>query len=224
MDIDGLGPAILVQLVELGLVHNQAELYSLEREPVAAIERMGEKSADNLIRAIDRSRQNDLWRLIFGLGIRHIGQRAAKLLASRFGSMEAILQADFPEINAIDGYGEIMAKSVVDFFALEGTRRLIDELKEAGVNMESREQISDQRLAGMTFVLTGSLPTLTRDEATVIIERLGGKAASSVSKKTTYVVAGEASGSKLAKAQSLGVPVIDEAELLRMAGENGAGE
>lgn len=217
MDIDGLGPAILVQLIEQGLVHNQAELYTLEREPVAAIERMGEKSADNLIRAIDRSRDNDLWRLIFGLGIRHIGQRAAKLLAARFGSMDAIMQAEMPEINAIDGYGEIMAQSVVDFFALEGSRRLIEALRQAGVNMTSREQVSDQRLAGMTFVLTGTLPTLTRDEATAIIERLGGKAASSVSKKTTYVVAGEAAGSKLTKAQSLGVPVIDEAELLRMA-------
>ena len=224
MDIDGLGPAILVQLVELGLVRNQAELYSLEREQVAAIDRMGDKSADNLIRAIDRSRQNDLWRLLFGLGIRHIGQRAAKLLASRFGSMDAIMNAKLPEINAIDGYGEIMAKSVVEFFALDGTRSLIDALKAAGVNMRAHEQQGGQRLAGMTFVLTGSLPNLTRDEAAAIIERQGGKAASSVSKKTSYVVAGEAAGSKLTKAQSLGIPVIDEAELLRMAGENSQAE
>ena len=219
MDIEGLGPAILIQLVEQGMVRNQAELYTLEQEKVASIERMGDKSAENLMQAIDRSRQNDLWRLIFGMGIRHIGQRAAKLLAARFGSMDAIAEASLPEVNAIDGYGEIMAKSVVDFFSLEGTRRLIADLKAAGVNMENTQQVSDQRLAGMTFVLTGTLPTLTREEATAIIERLGGKAASSVSKKTSFVVAGEAAGSKLTKAQTLGVPIIDEAQLLRMAGE-----
>ena len=177
---------------------------------------MGEKSADNLIRALEASKSRDLSRLLFALGIRNIGQKAAQLLAQRFSTMEAVQQASVEEIAAIDGFGEIMARSVAAFMELEQSRVLIDRLKAAGVNMTAEQTTVGDRLAGLTFVLTGTLPTMTRDQAGERIQQQGGKVSSSVSKKTSYVVAGEDAGSKLAKAQSLGIPILDEQGLFKL--------
>ena len=216
MDIDGLGPAVLEALVREGIVKSPDDLYTVTREDIAALDGMGEKSADNLLAAIDRSRQNDLWRVIYALGIRHIGQKAAKLLAARFGTMDALIAADTDEVCRIDGFGEIMARSVTAFFALEPSRRLVERLAACGVNMTAQQTRTDARFAGMTFVLTGTLPTLTRSEATAMIESHGGKTAGSVSKKTSVVLAGEDAGSKLTKAQQLGIRIIDEDEFRAM--------
>ena len=180
---------------------------------------MGDKSAANLIGAIEKSKRNEIWRLLFGLGIRHIGAQAAKLLQDRFGSVEAIARAGEEELSAIDGFGDVMARSVVEFFSLPQTMSLIGELKVLGLNMESEKKAGNGKFSGMTFVLTGTLPTMKRQEAAEIIERLGGKVSSSVSKKTSYVVAGEAAGSKLDKAVSLGVRVIGQDDFLAMAEE-----
>ena len=216
MDIDGLGPAVLEALVREGIVKSPDDLYTVTREDIAALDGMGEKSADNLLAAIDRSRQNDLWRVIYALGIRHIGQKAAKLLAARFGTMDALIAADTDEVCRIDGFGEVMARSVTAFFALEPSRRLVERLAACGVNMTAQQTRTDARFAGMTFVLTGTLPTLTRSEATAMIESHGGKTAGSVSKKTSVVLAGEDAGSKLTKAQQLGIRIIDEDEFRAM--------
>lgn len=216
MDIDGLGPAVLEALVREDIVKSPDDLYTMTREDIAALDGMGEKSADNLLAAIDRSRQNDLWRVIYALGIRHIGQKAAKLLAARFGTMEALIAADTDEVCRIDGFGEVMAQSVTAFFALEPSRRLVERLAACGVNMTAQQTRTDARFAGMTFVLTGTLPTLTRSEATAMIESHGGKTAGSVSKKTSVVLAGEDAGSKLTKAQQLGIRIIGEDELRAM--------
>lgn len=216
MDMDGLGPAVLEQLVKNQLISSPADLYSLPMEQVRQLERMGEKSAQNLAAAVERSRQNDLYRLVYALGIPHVGLKAAKLLAGHFHTMDRILEASEEELAAIEGFGPIMAKSVHMYFELEGTHHLINRLKEAGVNMESRTVVQDLRLAGKTFVLTGTLPTLTRQEAAAMVEQFGGKVSSSVSKKTGYVVAGEEAGSKLTKAQQLGIPVLTEEEFLAM--------
>ena len=219
MDIEGLGPAVIKALVERGLISNPADIYNLKKEDIADIERMGEKSAQNLIDAIEKSKQNPLWRLIFGLGIRHIGAKAAKLLETEFEGMDDLKNASLEALCGIEGIGDIMAQSVVEFFSLEGTKELLSRLEAVGVNMNSTLKKQEGIFTGKTFVLTGTLPTLTRPEATAIIERLGGKASSSVSKKTDFVVAGEAAGSKLDKANSLGVKVISEEELLQMANE-----
>lgn len=216
MDIEGLGPAVIEQLMSAGLVQSVGDLYRLHNEDVAALERMGERSAENLLDAIERSKENDLFRVIFALGIRHIGQKAAKLLADRFGEMEAIVNAREEELSAIDGFGEIMAQSVRQFFNLPQSRELVDELRRLGVNMTCRTERADRRFEGMTFVLTGTLPTLKRDEATAMIEAHGGKVSGSVSKKTAVVLAGEDAGSKLIKAQQLGIRIVDEAEFREM--------
>lgn len=216
MDIDGLGPAVLELLVREGLVSHADDLYDLTREQLSALERLGEKSADNLLAALEASKENDLYRVLFGLGIRHIGQKAAKQLATHFGSMEAVMQADEEAITAIDGFGAVMARSVVAFFSLEPSRLLVERLAAAGVNMQAAQTQVDDRFAGLTFVLTGTLPTLKRSEAQALIEQYGGTASGSVSKKTAYVVAGEEAGSKLTKAQQLGVPILTEAEFLKM--------
>jgi len=216
MDIEGLGSAIVQLLVEKDLVKSVADLYNIEAGQIAPLERMGEKSARNLVDAIASSKQRDLSRLIFALGIRGIGQRAAQLLARRFGRMQAILNAPIQEIAAIEGFGEIMAKMTADFFMEEGNRLLIERLQLAGVNMLSNSQPTGRSLEGLSFVLSGTLPTLSRSEATELIEGAGGKTSSSVSKKTDYLVAGEAAGSKLAKANQLGIPLLDEAGLLAM--------
>lgn len=217
MDIDGLGPAVLEQLSAEGLVHSPADLYRLKAEDIAALDRKAEKSAQNLISSIEKSKGNELYRLVFALGIRNIGLKAAGLLCERFRTIDDIMQADAEEIAAIDGFGSIMAQSVVDYFALESTRELIAQFKELGLQMKpSPQKPQGGVFEGMTFVLTGTLPNMKRSEAAKLIAAHGGKTASSVSKKTTYVVAGEEAGSKLTKAQALGVPVLSEDELLRM--------
>ena len=216
MNIDGLGPAIVEALVQEGLLTSVADLYTLTMEQLLTVERFAEKSAQNLLAAIDASRQAPLDRLIFALGIRGIGQRAATLLCRQFPSMDAILHVTAEQIACIDGFGEIMAESVVQAFQEPHRLALVERLRGYGLQMEYADAVStDLRFAGMTFVLTGTLPTLKRDEAKAMIEARGGKVSGSVSKKTSVVVAGEEAGSKLTKAEALGVPVIDEAELLR---------
>ena len=216
MDIEGLGPAVVSLLLDKELIHHPYDLYTLNVSDLASLERMGDKSAQNLISAIENSKDNDLYRLIFGLGIRHIGAKAAKLVADKMQNMDAILNATAEDFMSIDGFGEIMAKSLAEFLALPESRELIGKFKDLGLNMQSKTLITDTRFEGMTFVLTGTLPTYKRSEAAAIIEGFGGKTASSVSKKTTYVLAGEETGSKLDKANALGVAVIDEAEFNEM--------
>ena len=216
MDIEGLGEAVLEQLVDAGLLAHAYDLYALDFAAVAALDRLGEKSAENLRAAIEKSKENDLYRVIYALGIRHIGEKAAKLLADRFGNMEALANATLDEVSSIDGFGGVMADSVCRFFAQESSRAFVEKLREAGVNMENKTVRTDDRLAGKTFVLTGTLPTMGRAEASALIEQYGGKTSGSVSKKTDYVLAGEEAGSKLTKAQSLGIPIITEAEFLSM--------
>ncbi|MDD6320209.1 MAG: NAD-dependent DNA ligase LigA [Oscillospiraceae bacterium] len=219
MAIDGLGEAVARQLIDKNLVHTVADLYALTKEQLLTLDKFKEKSAGNLLSAIDNSRKNNLDKLVFGLGIRNIGDKAAALLAEHFGSMAALRQASTEEISAIDGFGGVMAQSVVEFFAKEGTADLLEHLEQANVNMEWHGEKKGTALAGKTLVVTGTLPTLSRQEAEALIVRNGGKASGSVSKRTAYVLAGEAAGSKLTKAQALGVPVIDEAEFFRMIGQ-----
>jgi DNA ligase, NAD-dependent len=216
MDIDGLGPNLVKALVEEGLVHSAADLYTLDADRVAKLERMGAKSAENLIRAIDASRQQGMARLIYALGIRQVGVSASRTLAARYGSMEALEKADGEELQQIDDIGPVTAAYITEWFSQEQSMHLIRRLREAGVDMQSRETLVDRRFNGMTFVLTGTLSTMGRDAAKSAIEQRGGKAASSVSKKTTLVVAGENAGSKLDKAQELGIRIIDEQEFLSM--------
>lgn len=217
MDIDGLGPAVLEQLLNNGLIKSFVDIYNLRAIDVASLERMGEKSAINLITAIEKSKSAEINRLVYALGIRHIGQKAAKLLCEHFLSIEAIFDASVEEISSIDGFGEIMAQSVYDYFSLEQTRELINNLKDSGVLMTPIEKKSEGGIfLGKTFVLTGTLPTMKRSEASKLIEANGGKTSSSVSKKTDFVLAGEDAGSKLTKANALGVTVISEEEFLAM--------
>lgn len=219
MDIEGLGDALVEKFISENLISNVADIYDITAGEIMMLEGHQERSAKNLVEAIERSKQNDLSRLLFALGIRHIGQKAAKLLSEHFGDINSIIAASEEEIAEIDGFGGIMAKSAAEFFSMTQTADLIERLKAAGVNMKSlKEKSDDRRFAGLTFVLTGTLPTLSRKEATEIIENLGGKASSSVSKKTSYVVAGEEAGSKLQKATDLGIPVITQDDLLKMAG------
>lgn len=219
MDIEGLGDALVEKFIAENLISNVADIYDITAGEIMMLEGHQEKSAKNLVEAIGRSKKNDLSRLLFALGIRHIGQKAAKLLSEYFGDIDSIIAASEEEIAEIDGFGGIMAKSAAEFFSMTQTADLIERLKAAGVNMKSlKGKSDDQRFAGLTFVLTGTLPTLSRKEATEIIENLGGKASSSVSKKTSYVVAGEEAGSKLQKATDLGIPVITQDDLLKMAG------
>ena len=216
MDIDGLGPAVLELLLRENRIAHAYDLYTLTNEDIANLDRMGEKSAHNLLMALEKSKSNDLYRVIYGLGIRHIGEKAAKLLAQRFGTMDAILSATEEDVLSIDGFGSVMAKSVVAFFALAPSRELVERLKSAGVNMQAQNARKDNRFEGKTFVLTGTLPTLTRSEASALIEQYGGKTSGSVSKKTDYVLAGEDAGSKLVKAQQLGITILSEEEFRSM--------
>ena len=213
MAIDGLGEAVAIQLTEKNLVHTVADLYSLQEEQLLTLDKFKKKSAQNLLAAIEYSKSNNLDKLLFGLGIRNIGDKAAALLAEHFGSMEALRAASVEQMCEIDGFGVVMAQSVREFFDKEGTSDLLTRLEEAGVNMKWTGTPKGTALAGKTLVVTGTLPTLSRQEAEALIVQNGGKAAGSVSKKTSYVVAGTAAGSKLTKAQSLGIPVIDEAGL-----------
>ena len=216
MEIEGLGPAVIEQLVENRQIHYSADLYDLKIDDIKPMERMGEKSAQNLIDALERSKQNDLYRLLFAFGIPHIGSKAAKLLADHFRTMDAIAVASVEEICAIEGFGEIMAQSVVNFFSLPHTTELLERFRKAGVQMVCRTITEDTRFQGKTFVLTGTLPTLTRSQASATIERFGGKVSTSVSKKTSYVLAGEDAGSKLTKAQQLEIDILDETAFLEM--------
>ena len=218
MDIDGLGEAVAAQLIDKGYVKNVADVYDLTVDQLLTLDKFKQKSAANLKTAIERSKANNLDKLVFGLGIRNIGDKAAAQLAERFGTMDAIRAAAQEQIAEIDGFGGIMAQSVAEFFARQGTADLLDRLAAAGVNMIWHGEPRGTALAGLTIVVTGTLPTLSRQEAENLIKQNGGKASGSVSKKTSYVLAGEAAGSKLTKAQALGVPVIDEAEFLSMIG------
>ena len=216
MDIEGLGPAVVQQLVDGGLIRNAADLYALHAEDVTKLDRMGVKSAENLIRAIEKSKANDLSKLIYGLGIRQVGEKAAKVLSSHFKTFDALAAASLEELTEIDDVGEVTAQCIVDYLAHPQSQDLLRRLREAGVNMESSQQMVDNRFAGMTFVLTGTLTQFDRKAAQVLIEERGGKAAGSVSKRTTYVVAGEAAGSKLKKAQELEIPILTEEAFAKM--------
>ena len=217
MNIDGLGPANMKLLTDKNLVHSAADLYTLSHDDLISLERFADKSADNLIKAIANSKNNQLDRLVFGLGIRNIGQRAAVLLCEKFHSMDALLSAGKSDIASIDGFGDVMAENFCNAMKEPHRIALIEKLRSLGVNMNySAKSSGDNRFAGLTFVLTGTLPTLKRDEAKAIIESFGGKVSSSVSKKTSFVVAGEDAGSKLLKAQELGITVISEEEFLKM--------
>ena len=217
MDIEGLGPSLLHRLADDKIISSPVDIYKLKAEDLSSMERMGEKSASNLIAAIEKSKSRELYRLVYALGIRHIGQKAAKLLCEKFLSIENIIKATAEEIGEIDGYGEIMAKSAQEYFSLPETIKLLDDLKALGVEMKPLEKKSEGGVfQGKTFVLTGTLPTLKRAEASKMIEAQGGKTSSSVSKKTDYVLAGEEAGSKLVKAQSLGITILTEEEFLNM--------
>ena len=216
MDIEGLGIAVVENLVNAQLVKTPGDLYFLNEEDVAQLERMGKRSAKKLLAALEKSKEQDLSRLIYAFGIRQVGQKAGKILATRFKTLENLQNATLEELTAVDDIGEITAQNILDWMASPQSRHLIDRLREAGVNMTAAEQGSDRRFEGMTFVLTGTLEKFTRDEASEMIEARGGKSAGSVSKKTAYVVAGEAAGSKLRKAQELGIPVLTEEEFLEL--------
>lgn len=216
MDIDGMGPAVLEGLVNAGWVHSPADLYDLTEEQIASLERMGKKSASNLINALEKSKQIDLSKVIFALGIPEVGEKTAAELASAFGSMEKLSWATLEQLTALDGFGEVVAQNIVNFFLEERNRVQIERLAKAGVNMESTKVKAGDTFEGKTFVLTGTLPTLKRNEAKELIESLGGKVSSSVSKKTDYVVAGEEAGSKLTKANELGITILTEEQLLQM--------
>lgn len=217
MEIDGLGYSIIEQLLDKKLINNIADIYSLKLEDVASLKKNGKKFAQNLIDAIEKSKSNDLFKLITGLGIRHIGVKSAKNLARKFRTMNNLMNASIEELSVQNDVGEITAKSIYEFFREEQSIDLINKLKLAGVNMESlEEENTDNRFEGKTFVLTGALSKYSRDEASDIIEKLGGKTSGSVSKKTSYVLAGEDAGSKLTKAQNLGVTVITEEEFEEM--------
>lgn len=217
MDIDGLGPAVIRALADKGLLHSSADLYFLHAEDIEALERMGKKSAENLLASIEKSKTADLGSLIYGLGIRNIGKKAADLLADTFGSLQEVMEADAEKLTAINGFGATMADSVLEFFSHEQSRHLVERLKQAGVNMLAAHKETGSAFAGKTFVLTGKFPTMSRSEASQFVEAHGGKVSSTPSSKTDYVVAGEDAGSKLTKAQSLGIAVISEEELIKMA-------
>ncbi|MBQ9784077.1 MAG: NAD-dependent DNA ligase LigA [Clostridia bacterium] len=219
MNIDGLGPQIVDALLKNGLIRDAADLYTLRHEDVAQIERMGAKSAQNLIDAIERSKGAGLERLTYALGIRNVGEVAATALAARYGTLDALMQATVEELCEIADFGEITAQCVVNFFSHEQNRALCERLTAAGLLTASTAKPADDLFQGLTFVLTGTLPTMSRDEASEMIKAAGGKVSGSVSSKTSFVVAGEAAGSKLTKAQSLGVPVIDEDTLKAMIEE-----
>ena len=217
MNIDGLGENIIQQLLDKKLIENIADIYTLTFEEIASLKKNGKKFAQNLIDSINKSKKNDLYHLLTALGIRHVGVKASKLLAKKYKTMDNLMQASLEELSEIKDIGEIMAKSIEEFFRQEQTQDLIQKLKVAGVNMNYLEEAGeDERFEGKTFVLTGSLEKYTRGEASNIIEKLGGKTSGTVSKKTDYVLAGEDAGSKLTKAQNLGVTIISETEFEEM--------
>lgn len=219
MNIDGMGESAVVSLVKAGLIYSIPDIFRLDYKAVASLEGFGKKSAANLKKSIEKAMNNDLSKLVFAFGIHHIGAKNAKLLADRFKTLDALSCASKEEITAIDGIGEIMADSIIDYFSLETTQLMILQLKMLGVNTESREEVADSRFEGLTFVVTGTLSKYNRKEIESLIESFGGKASASVSKKTDYVLAGEAAGSKLRRANELGVTVISEEDFEKMIAE-----
>ena len=217
MNIDGLGESIIDQLMDKGLIKNIADIYDLKYDDIAALKKNGKKFAENLINAIENSKNNELDRLITALGIRHVGAKAARTLAKKFKNIDNLMNANFETLSSINDIGPIMANSIIEFFNQDQTKDLIKRLKKSGVNMEEKTlNDSDNRFEGLTFVLTGSLENYTRDEASNIIEKFGGKVSGSVSKKTNYLLAGEDAGSKLTKAQNLGIQIISEEDFKNM--------
>lgn len=216
MNIEGLGPQVVELLLSNGKISNIADLYKLKVEDIETLERMGRKSAENLVAAIEKSKEAGLERLLYALGVRQVGEVAAEEIAIKMRTLDACFEATFEDFSAINDIGDITASALVEFFSDERTKELCRELKEAGVKCESVSEPKKETLSGLTFVLTGTLPTMTRDEASELIKKNGGKVSSSVSKKTSYVVAGEEAGSKLTKAQALGVKIIDEDALKSM--------
>jgi DNA ligase (NAD+) len=219
MDIEGGGEVLVHQLVKRGLVRDVADLYRLKLEELTALDRMGDKSARNFLASVEASKKRDLWRLLFGLGILHVGASVAKALGRRFANLDDLFHAGLERLQEVDDIGEVIAQSIVDWYGDAKNRALIERLRVAGLNFDSElhQPAADRgRLAGKTFVLTGTLPTMTREEATALIESLGGKVSSSVSRKTDFVLAGTEPGSKLEKARQLGLAVIEEAEFRRL--------
>lgn len=216
MDIEGLGPAVIETFVNEQLIKNTYDIYNLDYEKIAKLDGFKETSAGNIKKSVEKSKNNDLSKLIFALGIRNIGAKAGKLLSNHFKNIDNIMQASVDDILKIDGFGKIMAEKLVEYFSTQAAKELIEKLRQSGVNMLSKNVASDNRFTGMTFVLTGTLPTLKRSEASKLIESFGGKTSSSVSKKTRYVLAGEEAGSKLTRAKELGIEVIDEETFLGM--------
>ncbi|MBO6053963.1 MAG: NAD-dependent DNA ligase LigA, partial [Oscillospiraceae bacterium] len=214
MDIEGLGPAVVELLVSEKCISSAADLYRLDYDRISSLRGLGKTSAENLRTAIEKSKGNDLYRLIYAFGIRQVGVKAAKVLASEFQTLDQLMEADMESLCRIRDIGEITAQSIVHWFSAEQSRHLIGQLRESGLNFRCLSEVTDRRFAGLTFVLTGALSLFTREEATEKIESFGGRAASSVSRKTDFVVAGENAGSKLRKAQELGIPVLSEAEFL----------
>ena len=216
MDIEGLGPQVVDLLLNNGRISGIADLYTLKAGDIASLERMGEKSAKNLINSIEASKHRGLEKLLYALGVRQVGEVAAEEIARKMRSVENLFSATYEDFVSIADVGDITAKELLGFFSEESTKTLISKLKELGVDTNAKSEERSDKLEGLTFVLTGTLPTMTRDEAAAIIKKMGGKVSSSVSKKTSYVVAGEEAGSKLTKAKDLGVSVIDEEALLNM--------
>jgi len=226
MDINGLGPQIIAQLIDAGLIHSAADLYTLKKEDLLKLEKFGEKKAENLLQAIQASKQQPLERLIIGLGIHGVGEVAARKLASTFHSLDNLSQADVSQLEQLEGIGPNIAQSIVGWFQQPHNRELLEKLKQNGVwpvEAEESEQLKRKPLAGLTFVITGTLPTLTREEATRLIEENGGKVTDSVSRKTSYLVLGAEPGSKYIKAVELGVPILDENQLKELIKKQGAG-
>jgi DNA ligase (NAD+) len=216
MNIEGLGDAVVQQLLDRGLVRSVADLYGLTEERLAGLDRFAEKSAHALFEEIEKSKKAGLARVLMGLGIRFVGERTAELLAEEFGSIDALAAASAEELERVEEVGPRISQAILEFFAQTANQVLIESLRKAGVDMTAEKKQRSAKLAGLTFVLTGTLPTLSRDEAKAKIEAAGGKTAGSVSKKTSYVVAGEEAGSKLDKARELKIPVMDETELLAL--------
>lgn len=218
MDIEGMGTSIVELFAEKGILRSAADLYRLNKDEIAKLDRFGEKSAENLLQSVEESRHRGLDRLIYALGIRQVGQKAGKILAKKFRSLDTLAKATEEELCVTEDVGPVTAKYIREYFANPKNLEYIEHLRQAGLNFEDTAEETGSRCAGMTFVLTGTLPTYKRDEAAAMIEKEGGKVSGSVSKKTTYVVAGEEAGSKLTKAQSLGIPILSEADLLELLG------
>ena len=216
MDVEGLGGAIVDGLIEKGLVKSPADIYYLKLEDISSLWKSGKKAAQKLLEAIEKSKQQDVSRLIYALGIRQVGAKTGKVLASTFGSLDALMAASQEELTEVPDVGAITARNIAEWFSQDQSKQMVELLRAAGVNFESQRVVSDTRFAGMTFVLTGALTKFTRDEATEKIELFGGKATGSVSKKTTYVVVGENAGSKERKARELGIPILSEDDFLAM--------